>query len=221
LEIQFDHGFFADGADGRGFRSIQSALIRVISGEGISSVASAASCKIPFRFGCGSAVLEICGLAQPFSSKLRRLSIRGRSPQRPIGSPCSQPAAQARQGPSFLYFRFWISDFRLSVSRGLRPRNRKSSIENRKSPSPTVTEGGRRRSLPTPSDLRPWFNFGLISIVQEYLRARRPCHVAWASHPCPKRFRMTNYLDRVHSAARHATRTPAALPPSFSLHMPP
>jgi hypothetical protein len=34
---------------------IQSALIRVISGKVISSVASVASCKIQYRFGCGSA----------------------------------------------------------------------------------------------------------------------------------------------------------------------
>jgi hypothetical protein len=42
----------------------------------------------------------------PFSLRKRRFSIRGRSPLRPIGSPRSQPAAQARQGPS-LYVRAW------------------------------------------------------------------------------------------------------------------
>jgi hypothetical protein len=49
--------FPMDFADGRGFRSIQSALIRVISGNVLPSVASVASCKIRFRFGCGPAAL--------------------------------------------------------------------------------------------------------------------------------------------------------------------
>lgn len=43
---------------------------------------------------------------RPFSLRKRRFSIRGRSPLRPLGSTRSQPAAQARQGPS-LHVRAW------------------------------------------------------------------------------------------------------------------
>ena len=46
--------FPADFADDRGFRNIQSAFIRVISGKVLSSVASVSSCKTQSRFGCGT-----------------------------------------------------------------------------------------------------------------------------------------------------------------------
>ena len=54
-KIQFNHGFSADFADGRGCSSIPSALIRVISGKVIPQFCSAASSKIHCRFGGGSA----------------------------------------------------------------------------------------------------------------------------------------------------------------------
>ena len=66
---------------------------------------------------------------RPFSLRKRRFSIRDRSPLRPIGSTRSQPAAQARQGPS------------LRCVRGVRATRRSASPESGVRVSPSAPFG--------------------------------------------------------------------------------
>jgi hypothetical protein len=73
-------------------------------------------------FGCGSAALGLL-----FPTELSKLNhgLRSLGAGRLLRRPPSVTVGEED-------FRFWISDFRLSVSRGRRPRNRKSPIENQK-----------------------------------------------------------------------------------------